>query len=199
MSGSFKGVTMTAEDIASDGCIKKVRSMIKVWKDLEGRIFLDTKPEDHRNFALLHLSLLQNMMDEVRLHRDPEIKFYPADINIERGVSDPFYYYLRGKIYGRDTEEIIERAVDEEMRIVDYFGDIKKILLVNKDREFIKNVVLLEPHRSQVFPGGVDDYLKQQDDYISFTARYNKITEVREIDNARDYIERLGLKYIENL
>ena len=189
MSGAFKGVTLTAEDIASEGKIIKVRSMIKPWKDIMGRIFDNTKEEDHRDYTLLHLSLLTHIIGDVKSGED---------VNIERGVTDSLYYWTRGKIYGREIEEEIARAVEEELRIVSGMGDIKKILLVNKDTEFIKNVVLSEPHRSQVFPGGLEDYLSQQDKYIAFTSRWNKIDEVREITNARDYIEGLGLEYIEN-
>lgn len=95
-------------------------------------------------------------------------------------------------------EDEIARAVEEELRIVSGLGDIKKILLVNKDEDFIRDVVLREPHRAQVFPGGVSEYLSEQDKYVSFTGRWNKIDDVREITNAREYIEGLGLKYIEN-
>ena len=198
MSGAFKGVTLTAEDIASEGCILKVRSMIKPWKDIMGRIFNNTKQEDHRDYTLLHLCILEHKVSEARMWWPEREDCLEKDINVERGVTDSLYYWLRGKIYGRETEEEIARAVEEELRIVSGLGDIKKILLVNKDEDFIRNVILKEPHRAQVFPGGVSEYLSEQDKYISFTARWNKINEVREIENARDYIESLGLKYIEN-
>jgi len=198
MSGAFKGVTLTAEDIASEGCILKVRSMIKPWKDIMGRIFNNTKQEDHRDYTLLHLCILEHKVSEARMWWPEREDCLEKDINVERGVTDSLYYWLRGKIYGRETEEEIARAVEEELRIVSGVGDIKKILLINKDENFIRDVVLKEPHRAQVFPGGVSEYLSEQDKYISFTARWNKIDDVREITNAREYIEGLGLKYIEN-
>jgi len=163
--------------------------MIKPWKDIMGRIFTNTKEEDHRDYTLLHLSLLSHVISDVKAGEE---------VNVERGVTDSLYYWTRGKIYGRDVEEEIARAVEEELKIASGVGEIKKILLVNKDSEFIKNVILKEPHRAQVFPGGLEDYLEQQEKYIAFTSRWNKIDEVRVIENARDYIEGLGLKYIEN-
>lgn len=189
MSGAFKGVTLTAEDIASEGKIVKVRSMIKPWKDIMGRIFDNSKKEDHRDYSLLHLCVLEHSLIDVDCG---------GLVLVERGVTDSFYYWLRGKIYGRENEDEISRAVEEELRIASKLGDIKKILLVNKDEKFIRDVVLKEPHRAQVFPGGIKEYMKEQEKYVSFTARWNKIDEVREIENARDYIEGLGLKYIEN-
>ena len=198
MSGAFKGITLTAEDIASEGCIIKVRSMIKPWKDIMGRIFNNTKIEDHRDYTLLHLCVLEHRVEDAKVWRPGKEDCIERDINIERGVTDSLYYWTRGKIYGRETEEEIASAVEEELRIVSGFGDIKKILLVNKDEDFIRDVVLKEPHRAQVFPGGVKEYLSEQDKYVSFTGRWNKIDDVREIENARDYIESLGFKYIEN-
>ena len=189
---------MTAEDIASEGSILKVRSMIKPWKDIMGRIFDNSKKEDHRDYALLHLCTLENKAEEARMYWPGKMDCIERDINVERGVTDSFYYWTRGKIYGRETEEQITRAVEEELRIVSGLGDIKKVLLINKDVDFISSVILKEPHRSQVFPGGVKEYLEEQEKYISFTGRWNKIDDVREITNARDYIEGLGLKYIEN-
>lgn len=187
MSGAFKGVTISAVKNASEKEIVEVRSMIKYWKDSSLRIFSTSFQEDHRNYTLLHLCNLKHTVENIG---------EDSEVVIERGVTDSLYYWTRGKIYGREIEDEIARAVEEELRIVSGLGDIKKILLVNKDEDFIRNVILKEPHRAQVFPGGVNDYLQQQNKYISFTARWNKIDEVREIENARDYIEGLGLTYL---
>lgn len=196
MSGAFKGVTLSAECVASEVDVFEVRSMIKSWKDIMGRIFNTTKAEDHRDFSLLHLCLLKSKIEDIGEYCENSYNLLPKDILVERGVTDSFYYWTRGKIIGREQEEMIQRAVEEELDIIKGFGDVKKILLVNKDKEFIRNIVLSEPHRSAVFPGGLDDYLRQQDDYISFTGRYNDITEVREIPSAKEYIESLGLDYL---
>ncbi len=199
MSGSFKGVTLSALRDASEVDVYEIRSMIKPWKDIMGRIFGTSKAEDHRDYSLLHLCTLKNKLDEIEEYDEESYNLLENDILIERGVTDSLYYWTRGKVYGQETIQVIEKAVQEELDIVSGYGDVKKTLLVNKDKDFIRDVVLREPHRSQVFPGGVDDYLHQQEDYIAFTGRYNKITEVKVIENARDYIESLGLEYIENL
>lgn len=199
MSGAFKGVTLSAEYVASEADVYEIRSMIKPWKDIMGRIFNTTKTEDHRDYALLHLCTMRNVIEEIDEYSIDSYNLLEKTILIERGVTDPLYYWLRGKVFGQNEEEIIERAVQEELDIISGYGDIKKILLVNQDKDFIRDVVLQEPHRSGVFPGGVEQYLKEQEDYISWTARWNNINEVREIKNAREYIEGLGLEYIENL
>ena len=194
MSGSFKGATLSA--LHDDVNVYEIRSMIKPWKDIMGRIFGTSKPEDHRDFTLLHLCTLKNKLEEVSEINEESYNLLDNTFLVERGVTDSLYYWTRGKIYGQETIQIIEKAVQEELDIVSGYGEIEKILLVNKDKDFIRDVVLREPHRSQVFPGGVEDYLHQQEDYIAFTARYNDITEVRVIENARDYIESLGLVFL---
>ena len=194
MSGSFKGATLSA--LHDDVNVYEIRSMIKPWKDIMGRIFGTSKPEDHRDFTLLHLCTLKNKLEEVSEINEESYNLIDNTFLVERGVTDSLYYWTRGKIYGQETIQIIEKAVQEELDIVSGYGEIEKILLVNKDKDFIRDVVLREPHRSQVFPGGVEDYLHQQEDYIAFTSRYNDITEVKVIENARDYIESLGLVFL---
>ena len=194
MSGSFKGATLSA--LHDDVNVYEIRSMIKPWKDIMGRIFGTSKPEDHRDFTLLHLCTLKNKLEEVSEIDEESYNLLDNTFLVERGVTDSLYYWTRGKIYGQETIQIIEKAVQEELDIVSGYGEIEKILLVNKDKDFIRDVVLREPHRSQVFPGGVEDYLHQQEDYIAFTSRYNNITEVKVIENARDYIESLGLVFL---
>lgn len=197
MSGSFKGATLTAERSASeDSDVYEVRSMIKPWKDIMERIFNTSKPEDHRDYTLLHLCTLKNKIDEIDEYYMGSYNLLPKTVLVERGVTDSLYYWTRGKIYGREIIEIIEKAVQEELNIVSGYGEIKKILLVNKDKDFIRDVILQEPHRSQVFPGGLEDYLHQQDDYIAFTSRFNDISEVKVIENAKDYIKGLGLEFL---
>ena len=198
MSGSFKGVTLSAEREISEDMVFEIRSMIKPWKDIMGRVFGTTKPEDHRDYVLLHLCTIENILGGMDEEASLSYNLLPRTVLVERGVTDSLYYWLRDKIFGKSEEEIIERAVEEELNLLSGHGDIKKSLLVNQDRDFIKDVVLREPHRSGVFPGGVEQYLKEQENYISWTARWNKINEVREIKSAREYIEGLGLEYIEN-
>ena len=199
MSGSFKGVTLTAERDLSEDEVFEIRSMIKPWKDIMGRVFNTSKQEDHRDYTLLHLCTIKNVMDEVDEYSMSAYDLLDKTILVERGVTDSLYYWLREKVFGKSEEEIIQRAVQEELSLLQGYGDIEKILLVNQDRDFIENVVLKEPHRSGVFPGGIEQYLKEQEDYIAWTSRWNDIDEVREIKSAREYIEGLGLEYIENL
>ena len=71
----------------------------------------------------------------------------------------------------------------------------KKILLIQRDVDFIDNVVLKEKTRAERFPRGVEDYLKAQDLYIDFTKKFNKIDEIIEITNAKNYLKKLGIDY----
>ena len=101
-----------------------------------------------------------------------------------------------------------------KMRIIENFGDNindswiidsvkkelelcnetpQKILLVQKDINFIKDTILKEPTRKEVFPGGLDDYLENQERYIEFTKKYNNISDIVYINNAMNYINNLSL------
>ena len=62
--------------------------------------------------------------------------------------------------------------------------------------EFLKEVVLKEKTRAEVFPGGIQEYLEKQDKYVEFTKKYNKIDKEIVIDNAKEYIESLGIEFI---
>ena len=135
MSGSFKGATLSA--LHDDVNVYEIRSMIKPWKDIMGRIFGTSKPEDHRDFTLLHLCTLKNKLEEVSELDEESYNLLDNTFLVERGVTDSLYYWTRGKIYGQETIQIIEKAVQEELDIVSGYGEIEKILLVNKDKDFI--------------------------------------------------------------
>ena len=128
MSGSFKGATLSA--LHDDVNVYEIRSMIKPWKDIMGRIFGTSKPEDHRDFTLLHLCTLKNKLEEVSEIDEESYNLLDNTFLVERGVTDSLYYWTRGKIYGQETIQIIEKAVQEELDIVSGYGEIEKILLV---------------------------------------------------------------------
>jgi hypothetical protein len=71
---------------------------------------------------------------------------------------------------------------------------IKKTLMIMLDKDFIKNKTLSEKTRADWFQG-VEDYLEKQEDYVEFTKKYNDITEIIEIKDAREYLESLGIEY----
>lgn len=181
LSGTFKTVSITAEPVYQ--CLNPpvVWSMIKLWKDLDSTIFSGKVEQNHLNFALLHLCCLENQLKNVRNKR-------AATVFSERGVSDPLFYYGDGY-----SEEWFGGVMEKERELCEGF-EVEKVLLVQKDENFIRNVILKEPHRNAVFPS-VSDYLEKQEKYVSFTEKYNAITEKIEIGDSRKYIESLGLTF----
>ena len=66
--------------------------------------------------------------------------------------------------------------------------------MIMLDEKFIAEKVLSEKTRADCFQG-VEDYLGKQEDYVKFTKKYNDITEIIEIKDAREYLESLGIEY----
>lgn len=187
LSGSFKGTTIDNTLKPGD---EVLHSGIKQWKYWEKNILSEKNNPSDLNFALLHLSRLMD--------RGYSIIKDSTTFHIERGITDMVFYWLLN-FPTEDYETIIKNLVEEEIKVSRFVGgdDIEpeKILLVQKDKEFIEKIVLKEKTRSDRFPGGVEDYLKAQDLYIDFTKKYNKISKVIEITSARDYLNKLGVKY----
>lgn len=182
MSGAFKSATIKSR-LEKDKSLKVLRSKIKSWKNLENSLFNGLIEYNDLNYALLHLTLLEDKMDELDDKN--------SGLLVERGVTDMLFYKTRELKIVNDMwigfitnyEESLCREKPE------------KILLIQKDRNFIENVILNEPSRREKFPN-VDSYLKEQENYINFTKTYNNITEIIEITNAEDYITNtLGMEF----
>lgn len=185
LSGTFKGTTIKSQ-LNSNSI--PVWSMIKTWKRLETGIFSGLVSRNDLNYALQHLCLLEYVVGN---------NIDNKDILLERGISDMSYYKMRmyENIDPDASDSWIKNAVEEELRICQ--DQPHKILLVQNDREFIENVVLSEKTRREVFPNGLDDYLRNQENYVTFTEKYNDISEVITINDARSYLESLGIEYNE--
>jgi hypothetical protein len=166
-----------------------VWSMIKTWKRLETGIYSGLIERNDLNYALLHLCNLEHTLKTTD----------KKDILVERGVSDMSFYRLSAyrNIDPDASDKWIREAIEEELRICQCQA-VHKILLVQNDREFIENVVLSEKTRREVFPD-LDTYLKCQDQYVKFCEQYNDISEVITINNAKSYLESLGIEYNEEL
>ena len=188
LSGTFKGTTIDSSLKSGDTVLN---SGIKQWKYWENSLLGGLNNPSDLNYALLHLSRLKDMKFD--LTKDS------TTLHVERGVSDMLFYWLLSNPTYKNSETLIRNLIEEEISVsMVAGGDIlepTKILLVQKDYEFVRDVVLSEPTRRERFLGGVDDYMLSQDRYIEFTKKFNKISEIIEITNARDYLRSLGLEW----
>ena len=189
MSGAFKETTIKSklrDELGSD----VMWSGIKQWKYWEELIKRKNGPH-HLNLALLHLSRLKDK--EYNIAKDNTTLF------VERGVSDMLFYWLHSLPAMSENETIIKNLIEEEIRVskIAAGGEEKpwKVLLIQRDYDFVQNIVLKELTRSECFPGGIKDYINAQDRYISFTKKYNDINEIIEIDNAKEYLKKLGIEW----
>jgi len=157
-----------------------IRSTIKVWKQNRDLLFPWLCNESNLNYALLHLTRLQDYV------------YGSYNFVIERGITDPLYYEYQ-KQPGLITPTIISSAVTRESEILQG-RDCQKTLMIMLDKEFIAGKTLSEKTRADWFQG-VEEYLKKQEDYVEFTKKYNDITEIIEIKDAREYLESLGIEY----
>ena len=180
ISGTFK--TTTVNSLLNREKCGVVRSKIKTWKNLESGIFSGLINYNDLNYALLHLCILEHEVDELKNENEK--------ILVERGITDMFYFSLRNtKMNIKD--DIIYSAVNKECDICK--GEINKILLVQKDLKFIEDVVLKDPIRAKIFPEGLNQYLENQENYIEFTEKYNNITQIIEINDAKKYLAELEI------
>lgn len=191
LSGTFKGTTIKSQ--LNSNTIP-VWSMIKTWKRLETGIFSGLVSRNDLNYALQHLCLLEYVINN---------NYDNKTILVERGVSDMSYYRMKmyESVDPNASDEWIKKSIREELKICQILKGqtIHKILLIQNDKDWIRDVILKEPTRREVFPGGLDEYLKNQDEYIKFTEKYNSIDEIITINNSRSYIESLGIEYNEEL
>lgn len=188
MSGTFKATTIKSIINKTYENVDVIWSDIKPWKRLENTIFKNKVSRNDLNYAMLHLCKVRDyFLDNKR------------DILIERGVSDMLFYYLNNNGLSL-TEELtgwINSVVEEESDIIEKSTGNKpeKILLIQKDRDFVRDVILKEKTRSDEFKD-LDDYFIAQERYIEFTSRFNNISETIVINNAKNYIENnLNLEF----
>lgn len=177
LSGTLKSTTINGYFVEERKVI--IRSAIKVWKQKRDLLFPWLKGETNLNYALLHLTRLQ------------EYVYGDYEFIIERGVTDPLYYEQKVNP-DMITPLVISSAVKQESEILG--GEPQKILMIMLDKDFIKKKTLSEETRAQWFKG-VEDYLEKQKEYVEYTKKYNNITEIIEIKDAESYLKRFGIEY----
>ena len=184
LSGTLKSSTIKQKygyfGDESDENTVIIRSAIKNWKYNRDALFPWLCNESNLNYALLHLTRLQDYV------------YGDYDFIIERGVTDPLYYEYQ-KQPELITPSIISSAVEKESEIL-CKNKIHKTLMIMLDKKFIAEKVLSEKTRADCFQG-VEEYLKKQENYVEFTKKYNNIDEEIKINDAKDYLMRLGVEY----
>jgi len=180
LSGTLKSSTIKQKYEEGDEKTMIIRSAIKNWKYNRDALFPWLCNESNLNYALLHLTRLQDYV------------YVDYDFIIERGVTDPLYYEYQ-KQPELITPYIISSAVTKESEILGG-NNVQKILMIMLDEKFIAEKVLSEKTRADCFQG-VEEYLKKQENYVEFTRTYNHIDEEIKINDAKDYLMHLGVEY----
>jgi hypothetical protein len=178
MSGALKNQTILTESPPDS---KIMKSAIKPWKSLESGPLHNLIVPGDLNFAALHLIRLQDWID-----------FCGDSLIIERGITDFLFFHFRSQQYhpGKTLEmdiSLIKNLVEEENRILN--GECEKILLIQRDPNFVVEKVFEDPYRKATFSGDLNLYLRMQEEYIQFTKAWNNITREIVIENAKEYIE----------
>lgn len=186
-SGTFKATTIESVLTKCPGLYNVMWSDIKPWKHWEN--ILGTQQDD-RNYAILHLCNLKNA---IRSNWPPGVN----NLLVERGVSDMLYYYYKNNREIGENSKWIKDVVHEEDILCEQnsYYTPRRILLVQKDFDFVRDVILREPTRAKEFQGGVQEYMEHQDAYVEFTQKYNKIDEVINIKDAEKYVNDLGFEF----
>ena len=133
LSGTLKSSTIKQKygyfGDESDENTVIIRSAIKNWKYNRDALFPWLCNESNLNYALLHLTRLQDYV------------YGNYDFIIERGVTDPLYYEYQ-KQPDLVTPEVIKKTVERENEILGN-RDIQRVLMIMEDREFISKKVLV--------------------------------------------------------
>lgn len=185
LSGCLKGTTIQVQEAGAS----VMNSSIKLWKYYQSGLFQGLLEDNDLVYGILHLTRLKEFLDREK----------GGSLVVERGISDCLFYRTHNDEYCRFHEDsgLITRAVGEELSLIPPEYDLEKILLVQKDYSFIRDVVLKDPYRNKTFHGDLRVYVELQEKYVDWTMTYNKIDKVIEIDNAKTYIEDvLGIDYL---
>jgi hypothetical protein len=197
MSGACKGSTISAELLkATEQSHPKavMFSAIKNWKYYQFGLFKGLTEYNDFSYSILHLVRLREFME--RNHETDN------DLIVERGITDSMFYYYHndefktGQTSSEDISLITDAVKQEKLLLSPEFHKVEKILLIQNDKNFVRDIVLQDPYRKKSFNNNPEYYLRLQDSYVNFTTRYNDIDKIVRIDDAKDYIENtLGQKF----
>ena len=185
LSGTLKGSTIEATKKKIPG-IKIMESSIKPWKYYQFGLFKDLTEYNDLTYGILHMVRLREFMEQN--HEED-------DLLIERGVTDTlfYYYYNSGEPRLENSEFIRSVVCAEKSLLCPDFSKIERILLVQEDKDFVKDEVLKDEYRKRTFNNDPNLYFDLQEKYVDFTTKYNSIDSVIRINNAKEYVtETLG-------
>lgn len=179
MSGALKNQTINTENPG----IPVMKSGIKSWKELEEESLRGLITPGDLNFAALHLIRLRDW-----------IELCGNNLVVERGVTDFLFFHFYSQQYhpGKTLETdlaLIKDLVSREKKILG--DDCEKILLIQRDPDFVRERVFSDPYRNTTFRGDLDLYLRMQEEYIQFTKTWNIIDREIVIESAKEYIEKI--------
>ena len=184
LSGCLKGTTIQAREKNS----LILTSSIKSWKYYQDGLFKDQIPYDDLIYSVLHFVRLEEFIKDG----------YGQDLVVERGVTDSIFYRQIKEGKGAQEDSLVKKAVDTETSLIPFGYEVEKILLIQRDLDFVRTTILKDPYRRETFKDDPELYMDLQNKYIEWTMTHNKINRAIEINDAKVYIEDvLGLKYFE--
>lgn len=186
LSGALKGSTIESIKKKQPD-LKVMESSIKAWKYYQFGIYNGLTEYNDLTYGILHLVRLREFIE----HSQPK-----DDVLIERGVTDSLFYYYYNDEFSSGKEkvensEFIEKVVQAERSVLlPDFSKIERILLVQNDKNFVRDVVLKDEYRKKTFKNDPNLYFQLQEKYVEFTSKYNPIDSIIRIDNAEEYITK---------
>lgn len=184
LSGCLKGTTIQATE--KDSLV--MPSSIKNWKHYQDGLFNGMMQYDDLVYSILHFVRFEEFIKGG----------YGKDLVVERGITDSLFYRVYNDEYVRHKEnpDLILESVQTETSLIPFGYEIEKVLLIQRDIDFVANTVLKDPYRNKTFKGDPELYMDLQNKYIEWTMAYNQINRAIEINDAKTYIEEvLGIKY----
>lgn len=159
---------------------KIIYSLNKTWKSYQFGLFEGRTEYNDLNYGILHMIQLRLAMEERNW----------TNLIVERGISDFTFYHYYNDLKQDPEIDFVTSLVSAERNLLlpDFLGEAEKILLIQKDQNFVKDIVLKDEYRKRTFNNNPDLYFELQEKYVEFTKKFNDISEIIEITNAKDYI-----------
>lgn len=190
MSGTFKNSAIRSKQGINPG--PHLGTKNKFWKTHRNLpVFRDAIQDSSMVLCLLQLARLDDFMNNNEAAQS---------LYIERGLIDNlfFHYHFDSVFDDEDKPEENRFLIKEILKLESTTlkdSNVKRVLLIQKDVDFIKDVIFKNPVRNSTFRGDLDCYLKTQEIYVDFVKRYHKLDEIYEITDAEKFItETLGQK-----
>lgn len=143
---------------------------------------------EHVDYSIIHLLRLEDLLSSIS-------PLTPVILTERGSVDAPFFAYREGNISFEEALELGKKLKEEEewvLRAYNTVNILRKAVRV-LDIKYINDLVI-DKCRSDIFPGGVDQYVEDQDKYIEYLSIvYNNELDVLDVFDVENFLNQNNL------